>query len=119
MAGIADSLKKLMEVDGSIACALVDYNSGMVLGKAGGGIDLDIAGGGNVEVLKSKMKVMKALGIPGSIEDILITLEKQYHILRPLASKPGLFMYFVLDKAKSNLGMARYKTGEVETELTV
>ena len=53
------------------------------------------------------------------IEDMLITLGKQYHILRPMARKEGLFIYLVLDKAKSNLALARRKAQEVERELVV
>ena len=53
------------------------------------------------------------------IEDILITLGKQYHILRPTANKDGLFLYLVLDKSKSNLALARRKTAEVEQTLVV
>mgnify|MGYP000049353161 CR=1 FL=1 len=120
MANINESLAELMTVDGAIGCALVDYVSGMVLGKAGGGsVNLDLAGAGNAEVIKAKMRVMKGLGIAGGIEDILITLDTQYHVIRPLATKQGLFIYFALDKAKANLGMARFKASDVEKSLVV
>jgi hypothetical protein len=120
MANINESLAELMSVDGAIGCALVDYNSGMILGKSGGGtMNLDLAAAGNAEVVKAKMRIMKGLGITGGIEDFLITLEAQYHIIRPMESKPGLFIYYVLDKSKANLGMARFKASDVEKALVV
>lgn len=117
MANINDSLAKLLEVDGALCAAVVDANSGMLLGKAGSGLDLDLAAAGNTEVVRAKMKTMKSLGLADAIEDILITLGKQYHIIRPVASKPGLFIYLVLDKAKSNLALARRGAQDVEQGL--
>lgn len=107
MANLNESLAKLLEVDGALCAALVDANSGMLLGKAGSGMDLDLAAAGNTEVVRAKMKTMKSLGLNDAIEDILITLGKQYHIIRPIISKPGLFFYLVLDKSRANLALAR------------
>ena len=78
-----------------------------------------VAAAGNTEVVRAKMKTMRALGLNDVIEDILITLGKQYHIIRPLARKDGLFMYYVLDKGKSNLAMSRRKLQDVEKELVI
>lgn len=119
MGNLAQSLEELLQIDGALAVAVVDSNSGMVLGKAGGGIDLDVAGAGNTEVVRAKMKTMKSLGLKDAIEDILITLTKQYHIIRPMAERPGVFIYVVLDKAKSSLALARLKTAEIESSLTL
>lgn len=117
MANVNDSLNALMQIDGAMCTALVDANSGMMLGSAGTGVDLEIAAAGNTEVMRAKMKTMKSLGLTDRIEDILITLTKQYHILRPVDSKPGLFIYLVLDKAKSNLAMARRACQDAEQAL--
>jgi predicted regulator of Ras-like GTPase activity (Roadblock/LC7/MglB family) len=117
MANINDGLAKLLEVDGAMCAAVVDANSGMLLGKAGAGVDLDLAAAGNTEVVRAKMKTMKSLGLNDTIEDILITLGKQYHIIRPVATKAGLFIYLVLDKAKSNLALARRAAQEAEGTL--
>jgi hypothetical protein len=119
MANVKDSLNELMTIDGAIAMALVDYTSGMMLGSAGGGVDLEVAAAGNTEVVRSKMKTMKALGLNDEIEDILITLGKHYHIIRPVASKPGLFFYVVLDRSRANLAMSRRKVLDIEGALTL
>lgn len=119
MTTMNDTLAELMKIDGANAVAIVDSNSGMLLGKAGSGVNLDVAAAGNTEVVKAKLKTMKSLGITGSIEDILITLDTQYHIIRLVPHKPGLFIYCVLDRVKSNLAMARYKIMEIEKGLVV
>jgi len=119
VANINESLAKLLEIDGATCGAIVDANSGMMLGKAGTGIDLDLAAAGNTEVVRAKLKTMKSLGLNDTIEDILITLGKQYHIIRPVVAKPGLFVYLVLDKARSNLALARRAAQEAEQALQI
>jgi len=118
MATVNESLSGLLKADGAMCAALVDSNSGMMLGGAGSGVDLELAAAGNTEVVRAKMKIMKSLGLNDSIEDILITLGKQYHIIRPVASKAGIFIYLVLDRAKSNLAMARRACQEAEQSLS-
>ena len=117
MANIKASLDELLTLDGAMCASVVDSTSGMILGSAGSGVDMDVAAAGNTEVVRSKIKTMRALGLNDVIEDILITLGKQYHIIRPSSRKEGVFLYFVLDKARSNLAMARRKTADVDKEL--
>lgn len=117
MATLKESLDELMSIDGAQAVALVDYNSGMLLGSAGGGVDMEVAAAGNTEVLRAKMKTANALKLNDAIEDVLISLGKAYHIMRPVASKAGLFFYVVLDRSKSNLALARRKVLDVENAL--
>ncbi|RZL63858.1 MAG: hypothetical protein EOP81_10830 [Variovorax sp.] len=119
MANVKQSMEDLLTIDGAMCAALVDSGSGMILGQLGSGVDLEVAAAGNTEVVRAKLKTMKALGLNDAIEDILITLGRQYHILRPIATKEGLFIYLVLDKTKSNLAMSRRKVQEVERELVI
>ena len=119
MSSLNESLNGLLQIDGAMCTALVDSNSGMMLGSAGSGLDLEIAAAGNTEVVRSKLKTMKNLGLGDKIEDILITLSKQYHIIRPIVAKPGLFLYLVLDKAKANLAMARRACQDTEQALAL
>ena len=117
MSTIKQTLDEILTLDGAMCAALVDSTSGMMLGSAGSGLDIEVAAAGNTEVMRSKSKVMRALGLNDVIEDILITLGKQYHILRPSSRKEGVFLYVVLDKARSNLAMARRKVQDVDKEL--
>ena len=120
MASAKETLPKLMEIDGCVGCCIVDSNSGMMLGAAGGGaMNLEIAAAGNTEVVRSKRKTMKALNLGDNIEDMLITLNKQYHLIRPLSSNDALFIYLVLDKQRANLGMARYQLTQIEKDLVI
>ncbi len=119
MSDIKSSLQEVMSIDGALCTSLVDASSGMVLGEAGTGVDMELAAAGNSEVVKAKLNTMKTLGLGEAIEDILITLDNQYHIIRPMAAQKGLFMYLVLDKNKSNLALARRKVQNIEESLTV
>lgn len=117
MATIKQTLDEIMTLDGALCVAVVDSSSGMMLGSTGSGVDLEVAAAGNTEVVRAKLKTMRALGLNDIIEDILITLGKQYHLIRPSSRKEGVFVYAVLDKARSNLAMARRKLQDTEKEL--
>ncbi|MEV7414483.1 hypothetical protein [Streptomyces sp. NPDC089919] len=110
-------------IDGAIGAALVDYTSGMALGTIGGGKDLDlsVAAAGNTDVIRAKVRTMEMLGLKDEIEDVLITLGGQYHLIRLLKSRghDGLFLYLALDKERANLAMARHQLRKIEAELEV
>lgn len=92
MANLETSLKEcLSAIDGATAAALVDYTSGMALGTLGGTKDfnLEVAAAGNTDVVRAKLRTMEHLGLNEEIEDILITLSSQYHMIRLLKSRGG------------------------------
>jgi hypothetical protein len=120
---IDTALKEAMEIDGALGVSLVDYNSGMALGSLGGGkyLNLEVASAGNTEVVRAKMRTLESLGLKDGIDDILITLGRQYHIIR-LVNGPnggGLFMYLALDRGKANLALARHQLSRIESELSL
>ena len=121
---IEAALKEAMNIDGALGASLVDWESGMSLGAVGGGkyLDLDVAAAGNTEVIRAKMRTMESLRLDDHIEDILITLSKQYHLIRLLKSSrsdQGLFLYLVLDRGKANLALARHSLKRLEGDITI
>ncbi|MDH6167933.1 putative regulator of Ras-like GTPase activity (Roadblock/LC7/MglB family) [Variovorax boronicumulans] len=117
MATIKQTLDEIMTIDGAMCAAVVDSASGMILGSVGSGVDIEIAAAGNTEVVRAKLKTMRSLGLNDVIEDMLITLGKHYHIIRPSASKEGVFIYVVLDKARANLALGRRKTQDADKQM--
>ncbi|MET9226747.1 hypothetical protein [Lentzea sp. NPDC003310] len=121
---IDTALKEAMSISGAVGVALVDYDSGMSLGTSGGGdwLNLEIAAAGNTEVIRSKLRVMQSLGLSDSIEDILITLHRQYHLIRLMSgvkNRGSLFLYLVLERDNANLALARHQLRRIETDLIV
>lgn len=103
-------VESMLNINGSLGAAVVDYESGMLLASGANKqtvLDLEIAAAGITDVISSNLKTMKMLSLNDVIEDILITLGKQYHLLRPLSKHDGLFLYCVLDRNHSNLALAR------------
>ncbi|MBT2468949.1 hypothetical protein J7E97_13965 [Streptomyces sp. ISL-66] len=124
MSNVETALKEATtSIEGVLGAALVDYSSGMALGTIGGGKDLDltIAAAGNTDVVRAKLRTMEMLNLNEDIEDILITLGSQYHLIRLLKGRggAGLFLYLALDKGRANLAMARHQLRKIEAELEV
>ena len=108
------------QINGFIGAALVDSDSGLMLASEGGGrLDLDAASALNTQVVKAKRQAIETLGLNDNIDDILITLGKQLHLIRPLEKAPAMFLYVALDKKGANLGMTRLQVKNIEASLSM
>lgn len=118
---IDTALKTIRGLDGYLGACVVDSESGMALGIDGGTpeLDIELAAASNTEVVRAKRKAMAALRLNDSIDDILITLGRQYHLVRPLTSRPSVFIYVALDRSRANLAMARMVLKDAEKQLNV
>ena len=111
------SLEPLADIEGFRAAALVDSDSGLMMMGEGGDGDLELAAAGHSEVLKAKRRINKALNLNDRIEDILISMGKHYHLIRPLERNDKLFLYLILDRAHANLALARHRLRAFEKDL--
>jgi predicted regulator of Ras-like GTPase activity (Roadblock/LC7/MglB family) len=99
----------ITDLPGLMAVAVVDVQSGMALASHSNtpSINPETAAAYNTEVVKQKQKAMSALKLQGeTIEDILITLTNQLHLLKlnPAGTK---FIYLVVNSRDTNLAIAR------------
>ena len=116
---MAINIKALNEIGGFIAACLVDSETGLMMASEGSGsFDIECAAAANTEVVKAKLNAISLLKLNDSIEDILITLGKQYHLIRPMEKTPTVFIYVVLDRKSANLGMSRVQVKNVEQSLS-
>ncbi len=116
-----EKLSKIATLDGFLSVCVVDSNSGRVLLSEGDGdtINLDLAAASNTDVVRAERKTIASLGLKDEVGDILITLGKEYHLIRPLSNKENLFFYLVLDRDRGNLAMARFVLSDVEKTVVI
>ncbi|BBM87326.1 serine/threonine protein kinase [Candidatus Uabimicrobium amorphum] len=113
-----NSLQEAMSIEGALAAALVDMSSTKVIGDLGNAnFDVRAAALGNIKVVQAKYEVVQHLELQEQIEDILITLDTQYHLIRTFRKNPNILLYLVLDKSKINLTLARRQLKMIEGEL--
>lgn len=101
---LAECVEAAMLVETALAAAVIDWTNGTVPARAG----IPIDGPGIAHVVLSKITAMASAEIYDPIEEILITTDSQYHLIHPSQSYPAYVIYLVLDKAQSNLAMARF-----------
>jgi predicted regulator of Ras-like GTPase activity (Roadblock/LC7/MglB family) len=96
-----------VDANGFIAASLVDLDSGMTLAIKASRTDFDLtaASAYNSELVKQKLKIMRTLGLTGTIEDMLITLTDQIHLVKLVG--PNTFLYLAVDKKQSNIALVR------------
>ncbi|MFK4788332.1 hypothetical protein [Microbacterium sp. ZW T5_56] len=122
MANLEQSVQDLLSIDGATGAAIADSASGMALAEGGHpGFDLGIAAAGNSNVVRAKLQTVRDLGLSATIDDILITLDQQYHLINVLhsAGNEGLFVYLVLDRSRANLALARHKLTQVAGQIQI
>ena len=95
------------DLDGFIGASVVDLETGMSLASASkmANFDLDVASAYNSEMVKAKYKTIKALGLDTGLEDMLLTLDDQLHLIRMLDDQS--FIYVAVDRHSSNLALLR------------
>src|SRR3989440_20496 len=102
-------LADVLKIDGAIGAALVDATSGAVLGHVAVGRGLDMERAARI----AQDLVQAAFRLRDGIEDIMITVDNQYHVIRVLGAGEGMFVHLVLDRERASLGLARHQLAKL------
>ncbi len=95
------------DMSGFIAASLVDMESGLTLGAKSlrSDFDLSVASAYNSELVKQKLKIMRALNLKSTLEDMLLTLSDQIHMIKMIS--PDVFLYLAAEREATNLAILR------------
>lgn len=116
---VQQALATLADIDGFIGACVFDSTDGMMLAFEGGGhaLDLEVASALNVGIVRAHQDAIKSLRLSDEIDDIFLTLGKQYHVIRPITATKHLFFYLVIDRLGTNLAIARMRLQDAEKSL--
>ncbi len=116
---INNALSQLLELKGSMATSIIDWEDDIILGTENKvNFDITTASKGNGKVMRSTLKMLNDTNPESQVEDILITLTDQIHIIHIINSHPELCLYIILDSQKANMALARTKIGLIAKELS-
>lgn len=111
-----EALQRLLRIPAEGA-AIVDAESGMCLEAAGGMPYFEIVAAMSMEVLAVEDQVIRRMASRDRVEDVLVTLGQQHHVLRPLRHRDGFCLFVVFDRRKTKLAWARHRVAEIESRL--
>ncbi|GAA3753009.1 hypothetical protein JI750_06500 [Flavobacterium sp. GN10] len=106
-------------INGFIAVSVTEVETGMSYCSLTVKSDFDpeLASAYNLEVVKAKLNALRALGLNQKINDILITLTDQIHII-DVSEDGRYFIYLAVDSTKANLGLTRATLSKYKKDIT-
>jgi hypothetical protein len=112
-----DEIKK--NIPGYIAIAITEIKSGISYysNSAVADFDPELASAFNLEVVKAKLNAINALGLSQSIDEIMISLTEQIHII-DISENNEYFIYLAVDSTKANLGLTRALLNKYKKEIS-
>ncbi|RVU89810.1 hypothetical protein EH230_13660 [Flavobacterium columnare] len=121
---MSDFLKQFGEdlksnVPGFVAVAVAEIKSGISYYSltVESNFDPELASAYNLEVVKAKLNAIQALGLNETIEDIMINLKSQIHII-DISDNSEYFIYLAVDSTKANLGMTKALLNKYKKDIT-
>lgn len=112
-----EDLKK--NVSGYIAVAVTEIKSGIsyYTDSIVSDFDPELAAAFNLEVVKAKLNAISALGLKQNIDDIMINLSSQIHII-DVSENNEYFIYLAVDSTRENLGMTKALLNKYKKEIS-
>ena len=111
-----DEVKK--NIPGYVAVAVTEIKSGISYysDSSVSSFDPELASAFNLEVVKAKLNAISALGLEQNIDNIMITLTNQIHII-DISENNEYFIYLAVDSTKANLGMTKALLNKVKKDI--
>jgi hypothetical protein len=116
----AQALVTLAGLDGVFACAVVDGSTGLILARHSREdhlVQLGLAAAASTQVLRAHQQAARDMGLTTEVDEVMTSAGPRHHVMRTVSRHPGLFLFAVLDKQRTNLALARYKLMEAEQSL--
>jgi hypothetical protein len=118
MAKLDDVLQSVVaDVDGALGCAVVDLQSGLLLGvahnvpyftssylEAVAAAAVDMMRGKNVRAVESLLSSQRGKPVINMIKEVQMTTENTYHFMATVPEKPDALIVLITKKT-ANLGM--------------
>lgn len=104
---------------GAHGMALLDSNHGVALASSGSvdAPELERLAAANSHFVRYKNRVLAVLGLQDELEDIVVTHERQWHVLRPIRGAAGLCLFALYDRDGHTLAAVREGVARAEGEL--
>jgi serine/threonine protein kinase len=108
-------ISDLRQISGFLRGWLVDSETGYVMADESGPgrADMDATMSANLGVARANFSAISRSG-PNGVDDIVISLGRQTHLIRPLERAPKVFICVALDRETADPVMARMQVKEVE-----
>lgn len=119
---VSHHLSRLERADGFLSAALFDLESSACLASVdhgAGRVGVAIAAEAHVDMLRANRQTVDRLELDDAVEDVVISLQREYHLVRLVRRRPSLFFFLTLDRQHANLAMARYLLSEVESDIVL
>lgn len=118
MAKLDEMLQEIVtNVDGALGCAIVDLNSGLLLGvahnvpyftssylEAVAAAAVDMLRGKNVRAVESLLSGQRGSVVENTIKEIQMTTDRTYHFMATIPDKPNSLIVLITSKT-TNLGL--------------
>ncbi|HXH72255.1 MAG TPA: hypothetical protein VNI58_05505 [Mariprofundaceae bacterium] len=113
-----DTLKKLVtSVDGGLACAVVDLNSGLMLGAyhnvpyftqsyvdAVAAAAVDMFRGKTISTVEKLLSAQRGTEVSKSVKEVQMSTEATYHFMSVVDGRPDALLVLITNRS-ANLGM--------------
>lgn len=120
-ASIEPSVQRALAIAGSLAAMVVEVASGMALGGAGGdeSLPLALAAALATDVVRAQMRGIAEMPLADTVDDIIVTLGRQYHLMCFPPGRQDVFLCVILEREHANLGMARHQLRAIARDLVM